>query len=72
MMRQKPEIAITEVERPDETSSLIDTSISQGLDAGKVIFERERDGVWTLLTGIDTTKQIMSLFPLGFNQQALK
>gem|GEM_PF-5755270 len=71
-MRQKPEIAITEVERPDETSSLIDTSISQGLDAGKVIFERERDGVWTLLTGIDTTKQIMSLFPLGFNQQALK
>ncbi len=68
---KKPDIAINNIDHPSETTSLIGTDISQGLDKGNVIFERQRDNAWSLLTGITNTKALLSLFPLGFNQQAL-
>lgn len=67
----KAGIEITDIEHPTDVSSIIDTEISEGLDKGNVLFERQRNNTRTLLQGKNAANSLVSLFPLALNQQAL-
>lgn len=68
--RQQSDISIDNVQS-DDTASVVDASLSNGLDRSSVRFEKEKNnGIRSLLTGIRNTA-LISLFPISSNQQQL-